>query len=70
MNAAYHKGLLMFEALRVPAGDEKFFGALKDYFRLWNGKIAPADALEKSFSGCGADLSGVFESFLQGKVVI
>ena len=69
MNIAYNKGLLLFETLRSSVGDDKFFGALKSYFEDMRGKTATADALQKCFEKRG-DLSGVFESFIEGKVII
>ena len=70
VNIAYNKGLLLFETLRSSVGDDKFFGALKSYFEDMRGKTATADALQKCFEKHGGDLSGVFESFIEGKVII
>ena len=70
VNIAYTKGLLLFETLRSSVGDDKFFGALKSYFEGMRGKTATADALQKCFEKRGGDLSGVFESFIEGKVII
>lgn len=68
-NIAYNKGLIMFDMLRQAIGDEKFCGALKEYFDGNKFTIASCDDLYASFLKYG-DLEGFFASFIDGKIVI
>ncbi len=43
------KGALMFEALRKLLGDEKFFGALRDYYSVNSLEVADMDDLRGAF---------------------
>lgn len=70
VNIAYNKGLLLFDALRESLGDEKFFAALEDYFENYRGKIASYGEMCACFEKTGTDVSGLFESFVEGKIVI
>jgi hypothetical protein len=41
----YGKGALFYDALRKLVGDEAFFGALREYYADYNGKLAPPNSL-------------------------
>lgn len=69
-NIAYNKPLIMFDILRKSVGDEKFTGCLRDYFNAYCFKNAPAEGLIASFTACGKDLEGIFNSFIEGKILI
>jgi hypothetical protein len=69
VNIAYNKALLMFEAVRVSMGDEKFFACLKDYFTENIYTLATPEHLIAAFAR-RADVEGVFSSFLEGKIII
>lgn len=69
VNIAYNKGLLMFEAARSAMGDKKFFAAAKSYFEDCRFKIASPDDLISHFSA-KHDSEGLFNSYIDGKVVI
>lgn len=68
-NVVYNKGLLLFEAVRQACGDEKFTEALKSYCSTYKFKVAPAEGLIGEFCRRG-DLEGVFNSFIEGKIII
>lgn len=68
-NVAYNKGLLLFETVRQSCGDEKFCAALCDYFNDYKFQVAPAEGLIAEFTERG-DLEGVFDSFIEGKIII
>ncbi len=69
VNVAYNKGLLMFEAVRSAMGDKKFFAAAKSYFEDCRFKIASPDDLVSHFAA-KHDVEGMFNSYIEGKVVI
>ncbi len=69
VNIAYNKGMLMFEAVRVAMGDEKFNAALKEYCETNKFGIASPEALMAPFVK-RADVQGIFNSFLEGKVIL
>lgn len=68
-NVTYNKGLLLFDTLRNAAGDDKFFGILKKYFESNHGKIAGYESLIAGFEGV-AGAENIFDSFLEGKILI
>ena len=69
-NVTYNKGMILFEMLRTSLGDENFFGGLKKYFNENCGKIATAEDLIGCFIKSGTDVEGLFNSFLEGKILI
>lgn len=68
-NVVYNKGLILFDMLRSAVGEEKFFGGLKTYFAENNGKIATPEALYSCFVKT-SDVEGLFDSFIEGKIII
>ncbi len=68
-NIAYNKALLMFEAVRGACGDKEFVKALSRYYTENKGKIASPESLIAQFCKA-ADCEGIFDSFIQGKVII
>ena len=68
-NIAYNKALIMFEALREALGDGQFRAALQSYYSSYSASIAPPEGLMAAFCA-RADCEGIFESFIQGKVII
>lgn len=69
-NITYNKGLLLFDTLRKTLGDEKFLSGLKNYFSENTGKIASRENIYASFINLGTDVEGLFDSFLEGKIII
>ncbi len=69
INVAYNKGLLMFESVRQAMGDKKFFAALESYFDANCFKIATPPELISHFAKL-YDVEGIFNSYIDGKVVI
>ena len=70
VNIAYNKALIMFDTLRESIGDERFFGALKSYSEKYRFKTASCDDMIRCFEDTGVDVRGVFESFLEGRIII
>ncbi|MCI8368219.1 MAG: M1 family metallopeptidase [Clostridia bacterium] len=69
VNIAYNKGLLMFESVRTAMGDKKFFSSLKSYFEANRYKIATPEELISRFAA-QHDVEGIFNSYIDGKIVI
>lgn len=68
-NITYNKALIMFDTVRTALGDEKFKAGLKSYFNDNCGKIAPYEGLIAAFCAQG-DVEGMFNSFIEGKIII
>jgi aminopeptidase N len=68
-NIAYNKGLILFDTLRTAIGQEKFLSALKSYYTANLYKIATYEELISCFLKEG-DTEGLFNSFIQGKIVL
>lgn len=67
----YAKGSLLFYSLYQTMGETKFFNALKDYYNNCKLTIAHPEQMMHSFSRAfGSDMSGVFDSFVEGKDII
>ena len=69
VNVAYNKGLLAFESVRTAMGDRKFFNALKSYFESNKFRLASQEELISHFTALH-DVEGMFNSYIEGKVVI
>ena len=69
-NVIYNKGLILFDTLRSAIGDDAFKESLKKYYSANCGKIASEDELLACFLKSGTDIEGLFNSFLQGKIII
>ena len=67
---AYDKGVILFDRVRMVAGERKFFSALKKYFDGYCGKTASTADLIGSFERAGANVEGLFDSFTEGRCVI
>lgn len=70
VTVAYVKPCIMYDCLRKTIGDEKFFGALKNYYRLYAFKNAVPDDLIGAFEKTGADAEGFLRSFIDGKEIM
>jgi archaellum component FlaF (FlaF/FlaG flagellin family) len=70
VNMAYVKPCIMYDYLRTTIGDERFFTALKKYYKNYKFLNATPDDLVGAFEKVGADSNGFFESFFDGKVII
>lgn len=68
-NIAYNKALLMLDAVRGACGDDNFTDALRNYYREYKFAVAPPEGLIACFCR-RADCEGIFDSFLNGKVII
>jgi aminopeptidase N len=60
----------MFDTLRKSVGDKKFFAGLKRYYKDNRFKIATPEDLIGAFERAGMDVSGFFDSFLNGKAIL
>lgn len=67
---SYDKALIMFDTLRKSVGDEKFFASLKKYYKTHAYEVATVGDLVGCFEKSGLDVSGFFESFLEGKAIL
>ena len=67
---AYDKGVILLDTLRKSVGDKKFFAALKGYYRDNVYGVATPQHFIGAFEKAGVDVSGLVESFLDGKGVI
>ncbi|MBQ9117914.1 MAG: M1 family metallopeptidase [Clostridia bacterium] len=67
---AYDKGVVLFDNLRRSIGDKKFFSALKKYYTAGKYDLVSVGTLKGAFEKAGVDVSGLIDSFLEGKVII
>ncbi len=67
---AYDKPVVMFDTLRKSVGDKKFFAGLKKYYSACKFKTATPQDMIAGFEKAGLDVSGFFESFLDGKAIL
>ena len=67
---SYDKAVVMFDTLRKSVGDKKFFASLSRYYRSCVFKQASVGDLIGSFEKSGLDVSGFFDSFLNGKAIL
>lgn len=70
VNMAYIKPCIMYDYLRKSIGDERFFKALKRYYKEYSFLNTSPYDLVGVFEKIGADTNGFFISFFEGKVVI
>lgn len=68
-NVTYNKGLVLFDMLRNAVGDEAFNATLKKYYNENLYKIAAPESLIALFAG-NKDVEGMFDAFLNGKIII
>jgi len=69
-NIAYNKGVLLFDAVYKSVGEDKFFSALNTYYNKYLYKNATPQKLIGCFKSVGADVEGLFASFIEGNGVI
>lgn len=69
-NIAYNKGILLFDAVYESIGKDKFFAALKTYYKEYLYKNASPEQLIACFKSAGTDVKGLFSSFIEGNGVI
>ncbi len=69
-NIAYDKGVILFDRIRDVAGSKKLMSALKRYADTCSWSIAAPEDLINCFTKSGANVSALFDSFLEGKCVI
>ena len=67
---AYDKGMILFDKVRMVAGEKRFGNALKNYCAKYSGKIASPEDLIACFESAGANVEGLFASFTEGLAVI
>lgn len=67
---AYDKPVVMLDTLRKSVGDKKFFTALRRYYKENAYKVASAGDFIGAFEKTGLDVSGFFDSFLNGKAIL
>ena len=70
VNIAYIKPTIMYDNLRKTIGEEKFFSALKNYYKAYYLKNSKPDYLVAEFEKQVKDTSGYFYSFFDGKAII
>jgi len=67
----YVKGCILIDNLRNTVGDKKFFKSIQSYFNNYKFTNAkPEDFIGTFEKICHSDLSGFFDSWLNGKVII
>ncbi len=69
-NIVYDKGVILFDRVRETMGKRKFESALKNYFKEYSGKIASPEQLVACFARAQINIDELFDSFIEGKVVI
>ncbi len=66
----YDEGVVLFDRVLLVAGEKKFYRALRNYCNGYGGRIASPAELSACFRRAGANVEGLFESFLTGKCVV
>lgn len=66
VSVTYHKGVLLFDALRTGIGDKRFFAGLKEYYSRYLFSIASPEDMIDCFRKTGVDVEGLFRSFTGG----
>lgn len=69
-SVAYDKGVILFDRVRDVVGEKKLLSALRRYKSAYEGKLASPAGLVSCFTRSGANVKGLFDSFLEGKCVI
>lgn len=64
------KTVVMLDTLRKSIGDKKFFRALEKYYSSCRYRVASVGDFVGSFECAGVDVTGFFNSFLDGKAVL
>ncbi len=67
---SYDKAVVMLDTLRKSVGEEKLLSALKKYYAGNKFALVGVGEFVGSFEKVGLDVSGFFESFLQGKGIL
>ena len=67
---SYDKAVVMWDTLRKSVGEKKFFDGLKKYYQNCKFKMATPYDLIGCFEKTGLDVSGFFDSFLEGKAIL
>lgn len=67
---SYDKAVVMWDTLRKSVGEKKFFDGLKKYYQNCKFKMATPYDLIGCFEKAGLDVSGFFDSFLEGKAIL
>ena len=68
---AYVKGMLLFNNIRETIGDEKFYNALKHYYKENMFSNVTPDIMIENFSEVSkTNLTSLFDSWISGKVII
>ena len=67
---AYDKGMILFDKVRMVAGDKRFGQALRSYCAKYSGGLASPEELIACFEDAGANVEGLFSSFTEGLAVI
>jgi len=70
VNIAYIKSVIMYDTLRDTIGDKKFFDGLKRYYKDNAFLNAEPYSIVGAFEKSGADVSGYFSAFFEGKEVL
>ena len=71
VNCVYTKGVLMYDSVRELIGKKKFEKCLKNYFEKFRFQNVKRQDLINSFSrSAGRNLQGVFNAWLDGKVIV
>ncbi len=69
-SVAYDEGVILFDKILLVAGEERFFRAIRGYYAEYAGRIATPEDLIACFRRAGANVEGLFDSFLEGRCVI
>jgi len=67
---SYDKSVVMFDTLRKSVGEKKFIDSLRKYYKDCAFTQASVGDLVGCFERSGLDVSGFFDSFLDGKAIL
>lgn len=67
----YTKGMLMFSTIKEIVGTDKFYKCLQKYYKKYAfSEVTPSEMIECFSKASGQDLENLFNSWIEGKVVI
>ena len=67
---SYDKSVVMFDTLRKSVGEKKFIDSLRKYYKDCAFTQASVGDLVGCFERSGLDVSGFFDSFLEGRAIL
>ncbi len=69
-NISYNKGILLFNSVYQLLGEDKFKNSLRNYYESYSYKVSTVEGLIDCFKSQNKEVKSIFESYINGSVVI